>query len=245
MMEEEPLEAPTPDADNCDKNNGGQEEEKVQLVEVDLMKEMETLLDANDDELINAGQTEHEQPQPPEDVPEKDEKDTKLESLQNEVAALKRSLTQLEEESALKLESSEAKFKRLEGESSGKIAEMKRQFAAANRDKESMVVKYALGEKEVIVQRKAKEDLEKRFKAAQKEVDDWQTKFKQLMNDKNRNQQLADSRVSKKIHPLQWTPFIISMDIRANWLLDQATKLALLRNYRWIWGPSVIVATTV
>lgn len=75
--------------------------------------------------------------------------------------------------------------------------QLKKQFSSANRDKESMVMKYALGEKEVIVQRRGKEEAEKKLKQTQRELEDWQAKFKVLMNDKNRNQQVADSRVRK------------------------------------------------
>ena len=40
--------------------------------------------------------------------------------------------------------------------------QLKKYFLAANREKESMVVKYAMGEKEIIIQRKAREDAEKK-----------------------------------------------------------------------------------
>ena len=45
-----------------------------------------------------------------------------------------------------------------------KIGELKKAFEAANRDKESMVIKYAMGEKDIIIAKRGKEELEKRLK---------------------------------------------------------------------------------
>lgn len=58
-----------------------------------------------------------------------------------------------------------------------------------------MVMKYAMGEKEVIMQKKAREDMEKKLTATAKERDDCQAKLKALQAEKNRLQQVADSRV--------------------------------------------------
>ena len=41
---------------------------------------------------------------------------------------------------------------------------------AANREKESMVVKYAMGEKEIIIQRKGREDAEKKLQVRTKKT---------------------------------------------------------------------------
>ena len=41
--------------------------------------------------------------------------------------------------------------------------QLKKYFLAANREKESMVVKYAMGERDIIIQRKAREDAEKKL----------------------------------------------------------------------------------
>jgi hypothetical protein len=40
---------------------------------------------------------------------------------------------------------------------------LRKYFIAANREKESMVVKYAMGEKDIIVLRKGKEEAEKKL----------------------------------------------------------------------------------
>ena len=74
--------------------------------------------------------------------------------------------------------------------------QLKRQFTDANRDKESMVMKYALREKDIIVSKVAREDSEKKCKSAQKEKDDSVAKMKVAITDKLKFQHLTDSRVS-------------------------------------------------
>ena len=57
-----------------------------------------------------------------------------------------------------------------------------------------MVMKYALGEKEVIVQRKGKEEAERKLRAMTKERDDMTARAKALAQEKAVAQQKADSR---------------------------------------------------
>ena len=57
-------------------------------------------------------------------------------------------------------------------------------------------MKYVLGEKDIIVQKKQREEADKKMKAAIKERDDATNKCKNAIADKLRIQQLADSRVS-------------------------------------------------
>ena len=59
-----------------------------------------------------------------------------------------------------------------------------------------MVMKYALREKDIIVQKAAREDSDKKCKAAQKERDEAVTKMKAAITDKTKLQHLSDSRVS-------------------------------------------------
>ena len=73
---------------------------------------------------------------------------------------------------------------------------MKKQFVNANREKESMVMKYALREKDIIVSKVAREDSDKKCKAAQKEKDGSVAKMKVAITDKLKFQHLSDSRVS-------------------------------------------------
>jgi len=60
-----------------------------------------------------------------------------------------------------------------------------------------MVVKYAMGEREVILQRKAKEEAEKKWRSVAKERDDLAAKVKVATGEKAKVQQLADSRVNQ------------------------------------------------
>jgi chromosome segregation ATPase len=63
-----------------------------------------------------------------------------------------------------------------------------------------MVVKYAMGEREVIVQRKAKEEAEKKIKALAKEKEDLQAKVKAANNEKTKLQQFGRFKGEYKEH---------------------------------------------
>ena len=56
-------------------------------------------------------------------------------------------------------------------------------------------MKYALREKDIIVQKAGREDSDKKCKAAQKEKDDAVTKMKTAITEKTKFQHLSDSRV--------------------------------------------------
>ena len=58
-----------------------------------------------------------------------------------------------------------------------------------------MVMKYALNEKEIIIQKKHREKAEETMRAAVKEKDEAVNKAKNAIADKLKLQQLADSRV--------------------------------------------------
>ena len=76
------------------------------------------------------------------------------------------------------------------------VLQLKKQYVNANKEKESMVMKYALNEREIIIQKKHREESEKKMKNALKERDDAVNKSKNAIADKLKLQQLADSRVS-------------------------------------------------
>ena len=63
-----------------------------------------------------------------------------------------------------------------------------------------MVMKYALREKDIIIEKTARADSDKKCKAAQKERDEAVTKMKTAVADKTKFQHLSDSRVSVLIH---------------------------------------------
>ena len=75
----------------------------------------------------------------------------------------------------------------------------------ANKEKESMVMKYALNEREIIIQKKQREEAERKMKISVKERDDAVNKSKAAQTDKLKLQQLADSRVSDTFY---WLPDI-------------------------------------
>merc|ERR1712110_263582 len=89
----------------------------------------------------------------------------------------------------------ERKFLLLSEEMSAKVAELKKQYVNANKEKESMVMKYALNEREIIIQKKHREKAEETMKAAVKEKDEAVNKAKNAIADKLKLQQLADSRL--------------------------------------------------
>ena len=58
----------------------------------------------------------------------------------------------------------------------------------ANRDKESMVIKYAMGEKDILIARKGKEVAEKKLADSLKDKEGLQYKIKTLSNERTRLQ---------------------------------------------------------
>ena len=65
----------------------------------------------------------------------------------------------------------------------------------ANKEKESMVMKYALRESDIIKEKAAREAADKKCKAAQKEKDEAIAKMKNAVADKTKLQLVSDSRV--------------------------------------------------
>ena len=110
-------------------------------------------------------------------------------------------MTTLERESILResksreeRESVEKKLKTLSDESAKKISELKKAFEAANRDKESMVIKYAMGEKDIIIAKRGKEELEKRLKESLKDKESLQYKVKTLGTERTRLMGVCEAR---------------------------------------------------
>lgn len=74
-------------------------------------------------------------------------------------------------------------------------------------------MKYVLGEKDIIIQKKQREEAEKKMKAAIKERDDAINKSKNAIADKVRLQQLADSRVSQFLNGKSKLTFIFEFSV--------------------------------
>jgi hypothetical protein len=71
-----------------------------------------------------------------------------------------------------------------------------KQYEAANKDKESMVMRYAVSEKEVIDQKRERESLEKKLREMGKEKDLLLGKLKAMSTEKIRLGQMLDSKVT-------------------------------------------------
>ena len=127
-------------------------------------------------------------------------KDTLIANFEREYSSLKAEVAQLESSHASAMAEHERKFLQLSEEMSAKVAELKKQYIAANKEKESMVMKYALNEKEIIIQKKHRDEAEKKMKAAIKDKEEAVNKAKNAIADKLKLQQLADSRVSNLVN---------------------------------------------
>lgn len=66
----------------------------------------------------------------------------------------------------------------------------------ANRDKENMVMKYAVSEKELIDVKKEKETIIKKLKDTVKENESQLDRMKNLVSDKSKLSQLLDAKVT-------------------------------------------------
>ena len=90
--------------------------------------------------------------------------------------------------------SSEVRYKTLSDETSKKINDLKKAYEHANKDKESMVIKYAMGEKDILIARRGKEEAEKKYREALKDGDSYQYKIKTLTTERVRLQGLCEAR---------------------------------------------------
>jgi len=121
-------------------------------------------------------------------------KDSLIGKLEKEASSLKAEIAQVETSHTNSIAEHERKFLQLSEEMAAKVAELKKQYINANKEKESMVMKYALNEKEIIIQKKHREKAEETMKAAVKEKDEAVNKAKNAIADKLKLQHLADSR---------------------------------------------------
>ncbi|XP_042220559.1 coiled-coil domain-containing protein 186-like, partial [Homarus americanus] len=78
-----------------------------------------------------------------------------------------------------------------------RLERMTREYEAANKDKESMVVKYATSEREVIVAKKQKEAVEKKMKEMEREREQLIAKTKMLISERARICQTLDTKIQK------------------------------------------------
>ena len=117
-----------------------------------------------------------------------------IEMLRCEVTKKDEEVVVLERDFSSTKQSLEAKIKSMGEESSRKISELQKAFDRANKDKESMVIKYAMGEKDILIAKKGKDDLEKKLKEALKDNESYQYKVKTLGTERTRLQGLCEQR---------------------------------------------------
>ena len=98
-----------------------------------------------------------------------------------------------------KLVEKEGEMKRCQDEAARKFADLSKAFELANRDKESMVIKYAMGEKDILIAKKGKEVAEKKLGEANKDKESLQYKIKTLGNERTRLQALCDARAQETL----------------------------------------------
>lgn len=72
---------------------------------------------------------------------------------------------------------------------------LKKQYETANKEREAIVMRYAVSEMEVINQRKELENFEKKFKESVKDKEGLSSKLKSAMIEKARISQLLDNKV--------------------------------------------------
>ena len=122
-------------------------------------------------------------------------KDNAITKLEAENSSYKSEISDLETSHSSAIAEHERKFSQFSEETALKIGELKKQFFNANKEKESMVMKYALNEREIIIQKKHRDEADKKCKNALKERDEAVNKAKNAIADKLKLQQLCDSRL--------------------------------------------------
>nr|CAD7199273.1 unnamed protein product [Timema douglasi]CAD7410105.1 unnamed protein product [Timema poppensis] len=113
-----------------------------------------------------------------------------LETLEKTIGQQQNELQQAKQQA----EASNRNFTQLKVELEQKIDKLMKLCESATREKEAMVVRYAVSEKEVIDQKKERETLEKRLKETSKEKELLLGKLKSLTADKTRVCQMLDSK---------------------------------------------------
>jgi len=129
-----------------------------------------------------------------ENVNEIDNQKKVIEMLRREVTKKDEELHAMEKELQSTKSSLETRYKLLNDETSKRINDLKKAFDQANKDKESMVIKYAMGEKDILIAKRGRDEYEKRLKEALKDNDSFQYKIKTLGTDRTRLQGLCEAR---------------------------------------------------
>jgi len=122
-------------------------------------------------------------------------KDNTIAQLEVEGSRLKGQIDRLEALAKANEEAFTSKITAMNEEMASKISNLNKALMGANREKESMVMKFAMREKDILVSQRKAEEADKRMKMAVKERDDAAAKMKTAVADKVKFQAVADSRL--------------------------------------------------
>lgn len=156
------------------------------------------------------------------------EKESAHELCQNQISTMEKAMEQLKLELDLSRQEhalDSRTFANERQELELKIENLKKEYQAANKDREAAVVRYACGEMELMNQKKEREVIEKKLKDSTKEKELLINKLKTLTNDKTRVCQMLDNKCSdltlaqKEIDNLKEE--LNSRDIKIKWLQNK------------------------
>lgn len=122
-----------------------------------------------------------------------------IELLRNNLTKKEEALVENETKSNEAIEASKQQLIKVQDESARKFADLRKAFDHANREKESAVIKYAMGEKDIIIARKGKEMAEKKLSEVNKDKESLNYKIKTLNTERTRLQGLCDVRNQETI----------------------------------------------
>lgn len=122
-----------------------------------------------------------------------------IELLRIELTRKEEALAENETKSNEAIEVSKLQLTKVQDESAKRINELRKAFDHANKEKESAVIKYAMGEKEIIIARRGKETAEKKLSEVNKDKESLNYKIKTLNTERTRLQGLCDVRNQETI----------------------------------------------
>ncbi|KAL0270303.1 UNVERIFIED_CONTAM: hypothetical protein PYX00_007767 [Menopon gallinae] len=120
-----------------------------------------------------------------------------LEGLEKTISQQKNEIQQLQESFKQQAEMSQKYIMQMKQEYESKLDKVNKKFDIANKERESMVMKYAIGEKSVIDLKREIQSLETKVKDMIKEKEANQMRLKNISAEKVKLNQLLDSKISE------------------------------------------------
>lgn len=116
-------------------------------------------------------------------------------------------------------------YQQMRDDLEGKLQKLSKQYESANADRESMVMRYVISEKEVIDLKKSQESLEKKVKESSKERDILVGKMKNITAEKSRVCQVLDTKCHELTSALRegerLKDELNSREIKIKWLQNK------------------------